>query len=290
MALRPALLIAQLLGVVFATNVMDYHPLDSAVCLNGEPAGVFVWSGGSASDWVIQLGGGSVDIGFCIDEAHCAMPATPPASPPPPPPPQPLMSGGPQSDDCTANPTFCGFCQAQIVICDFSLFLGDSVVTSNATTMHFSGPQILAAALKKLVDLGLSQSKRVLLTGVGHGGTALILNADSITTQLQALVPGVEVRALPADGFHPKHQHVFFQGVDFYSSLLQGMLNASGAHKHLNPSCLTKYPDTPWLCLYANESLPILKTPIFVVNQLASIWDTQCGIDGMGHPSDPVHP
>ena len=172
MALRPALLIAQLLGVAFATNVMDYHPLDSAVCLNGEPAGVFVWSGGSASDWVIQLGGGSVDIGFCIDEAHCAMPATPPASPPPPPPPQPLMSGGPQSDDCTANPTFCGFCQAQIVMCDFSLFLGDSVVTSNATTMHFSGPQILAAALKKIdIRTGLI----VMLTALTGYATARII-------------------------------------------------------------------------------------------------------------------
>merc|ERR1712083_168098 len=33
--------------------------------------------------------------------------------------------------------------------------------------------------------------------------------------------------------------------------------------------------------MYANETFPFMKTPIYLVNQLASIWDTQCDLAGL---------
>ena len=57
------------------------------------------------------------------------------------------------------------------------LLLGDNDVSAtteaNATvTMHFRGQKLLAASLAKLAALGLSSARRVLLNGVGWGGTS----------------------------------------------------------------------------------------------------------------------
>ena len=77
--------------------------------------------------------------------------------------------------------------KADLSMCDFSLGLGDAEHsgvttffggTNTTSKVWFKGRRILAASVAKLGALGLAKAKRVLLTGVAHGGTAVYLNAD----------------------------------------------------------------------------------------------------------------
>ena len=61
---------------------------------------------------------------------------------------------------------------------------------------------------------------------------------------------------------------------------LASNFNLSKPSAALAPGCLAKNKQQPWLCMYVNETLPFVKTPLYLVNQLASIWDTFCNIDG----------
>jgi hypothetical protein len=95
-------------------KTMAAFPLAGVQCLNGLPPVVWVNASAQVTDWVIQIGGQSITTSFCISQKTCTLFATPPASPPPPPPgPMPVSNAGPQSDDCTINPSFCGFNQAR---------------------------------------------------------------------------------------------------------------------------------------------------------------------------------
>jgi hypothetical protein len=54
---------------------------------------------------------------------------------------------------------------------------------------------------------------------------------------------------------------------------------AGGVH----PGCLASVDgvaSAAGRCLYVNETLPHVVTPLFAVQQMASIWDTQCNLAG----------
>jgi hypothetical protein len=125
-----------------------------------------------------------------------------------------------QSQNCSVNPLFCAANQAVLAVCDFSMYLGTG--TSKATfidgknttspgfnrtvTVHHNGRQILAASLKRLASLGLNKATNVILQGVSFGGTAAILNADFIASQLKTLAPALQrFRVVSADGVHPQY-------------------------------------------------------------------------------------
>ena len=206
-------------------NVLQLHPLDDpgALCLAGHPAGVYAFTGaaGSSKQWVIQLGSSSSGLDMCLDPARCelvakylntsgaaaGLPMLPGSTP------NASLLMGIQSQNCTENPTFCGFSQAQIMMCDYAMLMSDAekVGPANATRLHFRGLRILRASLQKLGQLGLKDAESVLLTGVVHGGTAVFMHADRIGAMLKEIAPSLKVyKALPVDGIHPQHWNVGF--------------------------------------------------------------------------------
>lgn len=38
------------------------------------------------------------------------------------------------------------------------------------------------------------------------------------------------------------------------------------------------------MCLYVNETLPHINSSLFAVNQMLSVWDSQCQIEGIPDP------
>ena len=62
----------------------------------------------------------------------------------PPPPFELLATSGPQSPNCTINPSFCTATQAQLAMCDGAMLLGDKDADLNGTTAHFRGTKVLA--------------------------------------------------------------------------------------------------------------------------------------------------
>ena len=81
---------------------------------------------------------------------------------------------------------------------------------------------------------------------------------------------------------------------DVYTNILEGGQlrpfadNTTGVYMTANstagihPGCLAAAgsAESASKCLYVNETLPFLKTPTFAVQQLASIFDTQCNLAG----------
>ena len=72
-------------------------------------------------------------------------------------------------------------------------------LTTTATLSN--GQKILAAAITKLASLGLDKAEEVVLHGISHGGTAVILNADKVGALLAKAAPGLKTyKAVPVDG------------------------------------------------------------------------------------------
>ena len=183
---------------------------------------------------MITLGNVSPTLSICVTPGNCAFFAQPPAGTAPAPAPIPLAQG-PQSQNCSINPTWCHANQASIEMCGFDLGLGNTTTVFSGTsqpagknlsgtTLTFAGRKNLAAAITKMGALGLSKATSVLLTGVAFDGTAVILNADFIGQQLKEIAPKLtKYKALPVDAIHPR-----------FGSLLQFLLPSVPEFKQSN--------------------------------------------------------
>ena len=231
---------------------------------------------------------------------------TPPA---PQPLPKPFPIGGGNSisgQNCTTNPDFCTANQVQLSMCDMGLGIGDTVVQNptTKTKMFFKGQKIMAASLHKLASLGLAKAEKVILTGVATGGSMVYIHADAVHAAVKAIAPNLKVfKALPVDGFHPKLRQTLFctAGImkqncggsfsngtiidSWYTGALKSIVNMSKASAALSAPCKADHQSTgdEFLCLYANETLPYIQTPIFAVQQLVSVWDAQCMYEGQAY-------
>ena len=101
---------------------------------------------------------------------------------------------------------------------------------------------------------------------------------------LKPLAPSLKVyKALPADGIHPPHSLMFFASLNLEVLFAQRQANLTGALDAVAPACKTSLPPSQqWQCLLTNTTLKHISTPLFAVQQLASVWDTKCGaLDGL---------
>ena len=154
--------------------------------------------------------------------------------------------------------------------------------------LYFKGQRILAASLKLLATLGLRDATSVLLTGFSQSGTSVILNADTVGTLLSSLAPKLRrYKALPVDGHHPGYRSLWGEaypdgglGEGWYGSALAQLAALSNAAAATPVGCQAEHKADPSSCLWANESLPHVKTPLFAVQQAPGVWDMQCMLDG----------
>lgn len=275
----------------------DLHPpptmataytLSNATCLNGAPASVAAWLHPTpTTDWVIQIGSASPSLTWCISEEACRQFATPPRHPPTPPPLVALANGGPQSQNCTINPSWCGSNQAVLTQCSMDMLLGDRAFDSNGTTLHFDGRRILVESLHKLSTLGLRGATSVLLTGFSQSGTTVILTADTVGTLLHSIAPKLQrYKALPVDGHHPGFRSLWGEAfgprfmAGWYGTALNNLARLSGAVGGTPAGCQKQHGRDSASCLWANESLRWVQTPLFAVQQIPAVWDLQCMLDG----------
>jgi len=277
-----------------------------AVCINGVSAHAFLWTPPTPStQWVLQLGPPNGGAGlFCFEGLgvpdsvaatqfwSCQFQANPPAAPlPPPPPPMPLP-GGILDNNCTRNPTFCTANKVIIDACDYSMFMGTGIVEYNGTKLTFAGDTILQATVKMLqARADLAGATDVILTGVTHAATAVVLKADAIGEMLRAAAPKLaKFRALPADGMHPQFRSFFDMSMPgltdvWFDHALGAMANISNAIHTIDSKCAARQlPNETYKCLYAAQTLPHLNTPVFAVQQMPGVWDYQCAFDGRLRP------
>lgn len=84
-------------------------------------------------------------------------------------------------------------------------------------------------------------------------------------------------QAVPVDGIRPKFGSMIFGGSHdtWYSGALSAIATLSGAAANVAKGCAARNKD-PGVCLYANETLPFVATPIFAVQEMPAVWDYQC--------------
>jgi hypothetical protein len=308
-SLRPACVLATLLAVSLGqappnATLLQLNASD-ALCLDGRPAFVYVASAPSPSDlWVLNFGA-SPELAFCVDLKSClavreymAAQATPASF---------LLAGwGVQSRSCADNPDFCNANHVLFPMgafapgCDLGLMVSQDDVIVNATfALRFRGPQIVAAALGALIRGGagpMAGARSVLLTGVTFGGMAAVLAADLVQAELTRALPALErFKVLPVDALHPRYYSmVWMAWGNFFSDswmtpALQFLANVTGG-----PSAQPASPALRacaagglplWECLYLNATLPHVAAPLFLLQQLGSVWDYQCAYEGAA-PTD----
>jgi hypothetical protein len=136
----------------------------------------------------VRAGSVSPTLSICVTAGNCAFFAQPPSNGSAAPPPSPIsLAQGPQSTNCSINPTWCRANQASIEMCSFDLGIGDATTVFSGTAqptgqnlsgtaLTFAGRKNIAAAITKLGALGLKSATSVLLNGIAFGGTAVILS------------------------------------------------------------------------------------------------------------------
>merc|ERR1712061_884725 len=107
---------------------------------------------------------------------------------------------------------------------------------------------------------------------------------------LKTLVPSMKVfKAMPVDGLHPKLPETLLeqalppqsrQGNTWYKDAIKQIFTMSNGAGAIDAGCAKTNPGNEHLCLYVNNTLPFITTPLFPVQQLNSVWDTQCAWDG----------
>jgi hypothetical protein len=285
------------------------HPLPTAKCLNGAQASVSVWVNPTPSTvWLIQIGGPSPAVGFCVSGDACAQYGATNGTVPPPTPPKPPspINGGNSiiGQNCTTNPDFCRANQVSISTCDFSFGLGDIVVKGSElspplkpphdkTVMTFHGKKIMADSVQVLAKLGLSKATKVLLTGFAAAGQQVYLTADAWQAAIEGVAPGMKVfKALPVDGLRPNIRQTLFCTAGVMGTNCCPKPNTlacyNGTDSHRVPSwyqaalkgiAATAKITTP-ASLYPQDVLPTIKTDLFAVNQMVATWDAQCAYEG----------
>lgn len=277
-----------------------------ALCLDGSPAFVYVSLSPQPSDlWVLNFGS-SPTLAFCLDERSCIAIADYMSSQTPPP--YFLLSGwGIQSRNCIDNPDFCNANHIFFPIgafspgCDLGLMISRYDVVINETfSLKFRGPQIITATLSALIDGGngpMASARSVLLTGVTFGGMAAVLAADFIQSELIRVLPSVNrYKVIPVDAIHPRYYSMvwmawgnFFSDT-FMTPAFQFLANVTAGPDE-SPASTTLQACTGngslplWECLYLNASLPHVTSPLFLVQQLSAVWDSQCMFEGAA-PTD----
>eukprot|EP00658_Telonema_sp_P-2_P034896 TRINITY_DN25446_c0_g1_i2.p1 TRINITY_DN25446_c0_g1~~TRINITY_DN25446_c0_g1_i2.p1 ORF type:complete len:318 (+),score=40.75 TRINITY_DN25446_c0_g1_i2:355-1308(+) len=153
------------------------------------------------------------------------------------------------------------------------MLLGTKDADLNGTKALFRGARVLSAAVKLLLQMGLSTASKLLLTGVDHGGTAAILNADVVARMLPSTVI---LKVLGVDALHPQFE--FMWGIPPPHTWANGGWYGPAVEYLASVAGLVVDAKHVWL----NESLADIKTPLMLVQATPGVNDLQCVLDGWG--------
>ncbi|KAL3849453.1 hypothetical protein ACJIZ3_011335 [Penstemon smallii] len=252
------LLIAQVQGseevpITFLETAVE----NGAVCLDGSPPAYHYAKGfgDGASNWMVYLEGG----GWCKSEDNCYSKVKIPA---------PGIGNSYKKGNTTTfngilgqsqtmNPNFYNWNRVFVRYCDGSSFSGD---VEEIIQIHRRGARVFNAIMEDLLAKGMRNANNAILAGNSAGGLATILHCDGF----RALIPNAArfkciadaalfVRGKDLPGAEDKRERPFATIVAFH-----------GIDKFLPKSCTSKMD--PGLCLFPENLLGDIETPIFLVN------------------------
>ncbi|KAI3878223.1 hypothetical protein MKW92_032081 [Papaver armeniacum] len=233
-----------------------------AVCLDGSaPAFHFSKGFGSGADnWLIHLEGG----GLCNTMKSCSERKQSPIGS------SKFMEkmgfGGILSSNSSKNPEFYNWNKIKVRYCDGAFFAGTRTGEYEYNTtgqLFFRGQLIWDAIMVELMELGIYNAKQAFLTGCSAGGLATLIHCDSFA---EIFTPGkVNVKCLSDAGFFIDEKDI--SGGRTIRSFFHGVVKFQGMVASLNRACVAELkPFTDSLCLFPQNFVKNIKTPVFLVN------------------------
>lgn len=241
-----------------------------AFCLDGSSPGYHLQKGfGSGSDsWVLHIEGGGWcgTIEACSFRSGTQLGSTNSMD-------IPVHFSGILSSLPSQNPDFFNWNKVKIRYCDGGSLTGwqPEADHTNGTTLFFRGQLIWEAMMDELLSLGLSKAKQALLSGCSAGGLATLLHCDNFR---EILPKDITVKCLADASFFLNEKEI--AGHNTMASLYQSVVNIQGSEKSLDKDCLKRTDSSKhYLCLFPQEFMMNIKTPLFLVQPAYDFWQIQ---------------
>ncbi|KAM5560112.1 pectin acetylesterase 5-like [Rosa sericea] len=237
-----------------------------ALCLDGSAPGYHFRKGfgSGAKNWLLHIEGG----GWCNTIESCSFRKR-----------TPLGSSkymdrrvpfsGILSSQPSENPDFFNWNKVKIRYCDGASFAGHPEnEPKNGSKLFFRGQLIWEALMDELLSIGLSKAKQALLSGCSAGGLATLIHCDDF----RGLLPrDSTVKCLADAGFFLDEKDVNQNWTmrTFYRDVVVLQDLAKSLHK----DCVAR--KEPAKCLFPEEIIKHLSTPVFLVNPAYDFWQIQ---------------
>jgi len=180
------------------------------------------------------------------------------------------------SSDANENPEFHSWNHVVLAYCDGASFSGmrRDAVSVGGKKIYYRGYYNLKAIINALLkDHGMNKATQVILTGGSAGGAATFIHADQIASMLPNTVK--RYKAAPLSGMFMHHVNV--NGEHVYDTQLKHVFEMQNCTYGVDTHCLVGRPDNEkYLCMFGQEAIKTLMTPMFVFNSFYDEWSLRC--------------
>lgn len=247
----------------------DAPVLFDAKCLDGSPPIYYYRKGDSTGSekWIIYFEGGA----WCTSEEDCYKRSLDYLG---------TSKNLPESMDLNwdyfqnderLNPLMHNWNKVYIHYCDGGSFSGNAEFTykptnsSTETKLYFKGKNIINAVFEDLkTNQGLYQATDVVISGSSAGGLTTFLHLDYIAEMLN---PNSKIVGLPDGGYF-----LDFEGSPQYHSKMIWNFNIMNSKSGVDSKCIRNYILEPSKCIFAENVLPFIRTPIFILQSNFDSW------------------
>jgi len=250
-----------------------------AVCLDGSPAGYYFreGTGQDKSKWILHLDGGAwcPDEGSCLDRSKTNLGSSVNWA----------STSSPQgvlSDDPIQNPDFHNWNLGFFGYCDGSSFTGhlDAPINYKGTNLYFRGQDILKANIEDLLqNRGMNSATEVIFSGCSAGGLGVYFGLDRVRELLPTTIKLVGLA--DAGWFLNKTSLI---GAQDYPGIMPPGFKLWNSIGGINQACVRAKGNNAVDCMWAFETFPFIKTPLFVLNaKYDSAQLGRYGLDCINH-------
>lgn len=264
-------ILAYVACVLSSANDVDLILLQEypkAKCLDGSPGGYY-HSPAPNKKWVIFLnGGGECDNKeACLAQTKTALGSSDYFAKT-----HNANFGYVTSNDCKINPDFCAYNHVFNPYCSQDLHSGQTVYpTEHTYDLHFNGHDILEAIFEDLEKGGnsIADAEEIILFGASAGGIGVWMNLDWLAERYpNTRVTGMGIASHYFDATYYNGPNSTDPGsmADFRREALDSTVMLYNAY--VNKDCQQAFAEKGQQagpCLLSNNSLPYIKTPMFVV-------------------------
>ncbi|KAL5716687.1 [Wnt protein] O-palmitoleoyl-L-serine hydrolase [Ranunculus cassubicifolius] len=241
--------------------------LKGAVCLDGSPPGYHFQKGfGSGSNnWLLHIEGGGwcSSIESCIRRQSTALGSSNYMGP--------AQFSGIFSQDASHNPDFFNWNKLKIRYCDGASLSGHpGGEFQNGTKLFFRGQLIWKAIIDEVLPMGLADAKQALLSGCSAGGLATLIHCDDFR---EALPNNANVKCLADAAFFIDEKDI--SGNYTMRSFYRDVAHLQGVMRTLHKDCVSKMEPYKARCLFPQEIIKNIKTPVFLVDPAYDFWQIQ---------------